>query len=337
MTPVTWPDRFGTAFAKTRVLVTGGAGFIGSHLVSALIDLDAEVIVLDDLSQGRWQNIDSSRQRTGKQLQMVRGSILDLRLLQQLVAGCRWVFHLAALASVPQSVQQPEHYNQVNTTGTLHVLEAARHAGVERVMFAASAAIYGDNDQIPKIETMPPEPMSPYAATKAAGENLARAYAACYSTDTVCLRYFNIFGPRQNPHSAYTAVIAAFMEALSNAKRPVIYGDGGQSRDFTHVDNAVYANLLAARQPNHLGGMALNIACGHRVTVLELATTMAEMAGRSDLIARHEPQRPADVRHSQADLSAAQSAIGYEPILDFRQGLDILLQEHRASREDACQ
>lgn len=308
-------------FSGQRTLVTGGAGFIGSHLAEALLERGAVVIVLDDLSGGDEQNLAAFRERAGDRLRFVKGSITDRTTLDELMPGCRYVFHQAAWGSVPRSVEMPLHYHEINTTGTINVLEAARAAGVERVIFAASSSAYGDTPTLPKVETMPVRPRSPYAATKVAGEALMRAYANCYDLDTCSLRYFNIFGPRQNANSAYAAVIAAFAKSLLAGQRPRIFGDGEQSRDFTFVANAVQANLLAAACPNRINGAVMNIACGRRVTINELAVKMAELLGRPDLAAEHLPPRPGDVAHSLADLSVARDTIGYEPVVDFEAGL----------------
>jgi UDP-glucose 4-epimerase len=321
-----WVELHGDAFAETRVLVTGGAGFIGSHLCEALTALGAEVVALDDLSgtDGSWANLDGFFR--GRR---VEASILDEAAVADAVSGCGFVFHQAAMGSVPRSVELPRRYHEVNTTGTLNVLEAARAAGVCRVTFAASSSAYGDTPTLPKVETMPVSPRSPYAATKVAGEALLQAYAHSYAgasggggPDTAALRYFNIFGPRQNANSAYAAVIAAFAKALLAGEAPVIYGDGEQSRDFTFVDNAVHANLLAARAPGRLNGCVCNIACGERVTVNQLAARMAEQLGRPELEAQHRDERAGDVKHSLADLRAAEDALGYRPIVDFEAGLD---------------
>ncbi|MFP4224461.1 MAG: NAD-dependent epimerase/dehydratase family protein [Phycisphaeraceae bacterium] len=318
-----WQDHHGSFFTGAKILITGGAGFIGSHLSEALIELGAEVVVLDDLSGGDIANLGPFRQRAGERLSFVEGSLLDQDLLAKIAPGCRFIYHQAAWGSVPRSVEMPRHYHETNTTGTLNVLEAAREAGVQRVMFAASSSAYGDSPTLPKIEDMPVRPKSPYAATKVAGEALMRAYAGCYGLDTVSLRYFNIFGPRQNANSAYAAVIAAFAKALLAGERPRIHGDGEQSRDFTFVENAVQANLLAARAEQPLGGEVLNVACGGKITVNELAEKMAAILGRSDLTAEHGPERAGDVKHSLAELSKTQAAIGYEPVVDFDRGLEV--------------
>jgi nucleoside-diphosphate-sugar epimerase len=317
-------DEFGF-LAASRVLVTGGAGFIGSHLATALHSLSADVIVLDDLSGGG----DPAALPAG--VRFARGSILDVALLADVTAGCRFVFHQAALGSVPRSVEQPRLFHEVNVTGTLNVLEAARAAGVRRVMFAASSSAYGDSPTLPKVETMPPAPLSPYAANKVAAEAMMSAYAHSYGLDTACLRYFNIFGPRQSPDNAYAAVIAAFAKALVNGRRPVIFGDGQQSRDFTYVDNVVRANLLAAAARGPLNGAVINIACGQRVTVTELATEMAALLGRPGLTPEYRPERTGDVKHSLADLSAAKRLLGYEPVVNFRQGLAATAEWYRTT------
>ena len=318
MTPasIDWQRLHGRHFAAQRVLITGGAGFIGSHLGEALHSLGAQVCVLDDLSGGDRQNLASFGP-----VEFVEGSILDKPLVDRCTRGCKYVFHQAALGSVPRSVKQPTLYHEVNTTGTLNVLEAARRAGVARVMFAASSSAYGDNP-VPWIENMPVLPRSPYAATKVAGEALFRAYSTSYGLDTASLRSFNIFGPRQNANSAYAAVIAAFAKALLGGTNPVIFGDGEQSRDFTFVANAVHANLLAARHEGRIAGQVLNVGCGGRISVNELALTMGQVLGRPDLTPKHEPERIGDIKHSFADLARSHSAIGYAPIVDFRAGLE---------------
>ncbi|HSU67280.1 MAG TPA: NAD-dependent epimerase/dehydratase family protein [Tepidisphaeraceae bacterium] len=312
---VDWMSLHGSHFAGARVLVTGGAGFIGSHLSEALCKLGAKVVVVDDLSGGSKDNL-----KAFGPVEFHQGSILDRELLARITQDCRYVFHLAALGSVPRSVEQPRLYNEVNTTGTLNVLEAAREAKVARVMFAASSSAYGENP-VPWVETMPPLPKSPYAANKLAGEGLLRAYAASYPMDAVSLRYFNIFGPRQNANSAYAAVIAAFASALLQGRKPTIYGDGEQSRDFTFVANAVHANLLAARNERPLQGEVVNVGTGGRISVNELASEMAAALSRPDLQAVHAPERAGDIKHSFADLKRATELLGYKPIVDFQPGL----------------
>ncbi len=323
-----WPKLHGDFFRHQKALVTGGAGFIGSHITEGLLDLGATVVVLDDLSGtgGSWENAEVLEPKAGGRLTRITGSILDKPLLARIVPGCRYVFHQAALGSVPRSVEQPELYTHVNVVGTLNVLEAARAAGVARVMFAASSSAYGDTPTLPKIETMPPSPRSPYAANKVACEAMLSGWAASYGLDTAALRYFNIFGPRQNANSAYAAVIAAFAKAIVAGQDPVIFGDGEQSRDFTFVDNVVQANLLAARSTRPIQGQVINIACGQRITVNELAAQMARMMGRPDLKARHEPERAGDVKHSLADLARARQVLGYQPVVGFEPGLNATVQ-----------
>lgn len=313
-----WTALHGSYFRGTRALVTGGAGFIGGHLVHALVDLGAHVTVVDDLvgTFGSWANLDDV-----PAVERVQASILDEAAVKKSVAGRDYVFHLAALGSVPGSVAEPRKYQDVNVGGTFNILEAARAAGVRRVMFAASSAAYGDSETLPKIEEMPVLPKSPYAANKVAGEAMMRAYADSLGLDTASLRYFNIFGPKQNANSAYAAVIAAFAKAILAGKPPVIFGDGEQSRDFTYVDNAVHANLLAAASKKPIGGAVLNVACAKRVNVNELATLMLKELGRTDLSVEHRPERAGDVKHSLADISRTTAAIGYRPIVDFEPGL----------------
>ena len=320
-----WQALHGNRLKNIRVLISGGAGFIGSHLTEALVQLGASVVVLDDMSGGSRQNVEGFAN-----VEIVETSILNRPELEKAMRGCRFVFHQAALGSVPRSVEQPRLYHEVNSTGTLNVLEAAREAGVARVMFAASSSAYGDNP-VPWIETMPVRPCSPYAANKVAGEALFQAYSASYGLDTVALRYFNIFGPRQNANSAYAAVIAAFAKALLSGERPIIHGDGLQSRDFTYVANAVHANLLAATHPAPIGGQVINVGCGVQVTVLELARLMAIALGHEDLAPLHQAERAGDLKHSYADLHRANTVLGYRPIVDFKTGLEKTLNWYQRS------
>jgi nucleoside-diphosphate-sugar epimerase len=322
-----WRSLHGDSFAGSRALVTGGAGFIGSHITHALVELGAKVTVLDDVSGGSWDNL------AGLDVEHCEGSILDQKLLQKCADGKQYVFHLAAKGSVPHSVAEPRIYNDVNDGGTLNVLEAARNAKAQRVCYSASSSAYGDDPTLPKIETMAPKPMSPYAATKLAGEGLCSAWSASYGLDTVCLRYFNIFGPRQNANSAYAAVIAAFASALLAGKHPTIFGDGEQSRDFTYVDNVVHANLLGARSAKTLGGNVFNVGCGMRVSVNDLAREMAKVLGREDLTPVYKDPRAGDVKHSLADISRTREALGYEPLVDFRKGLGVTLKWYAAQSQ----
>lgn len=320
-----WPALHGHAFRGKKTFVSGGAGFIGSHLAEALFRLGASVVVMDDLSGGNVANL---QHLPG--VHFIRGSILDTNLLARCIQGAELVFHQAALGSVPASVDRPRRFFDVNVSGTLNILEAAKLGGARRVMFAASSSAYGDSEVLPKIETMVPLPKSPYAATKVAGEAMLRSWAGSYGIDTVSLRYFNIFGPRQNANSAYAAVIAAFAKALLSGQNPQIHGDGSQSRDFTYVDNAVHANLLAARAEAPLNGEAINVACGIQVTVAELATKMAGLLGRDDLAAMHGPDRAGDVKHSLADLGLAAKVLGYKPVVGFDQGLAATVEWYKS-------
>ena len=318
-----WPSFSLNHLHGQRALVTGGAGFIGSHLAHALVQLNCQTVVLDDLSGG------GDPAALPSSVKFIKGSILDSKLLETAVAGCRFVFHQAALGSVPRSIEQPRQYTDVNVTGTLNVLETARKAKVQRVMFAASSSAYGDNPTLPKTESMPPRPLSPYAGTKVCGEALMAAWSGGFGLDTVCLRYFNIFGPRQNPDSAYAAVIAAFAKAMLAGKRPTIFGDGQQTRDFTYVDNVVLANLLASRAEKPLNGTIINIAIGQSVTINDLAHEMADLFGRSDLTPIYQPARAGDVILSLADISRAQNMLDYRPIVPFRPGLQTTLDWYR--------
>lgn len=308
--------------------MTGGAGFIGSHISQALVEHGSHVAVIDDFSNGRDENLAPIRDR----IRLVRGSILDPEALCSACAGAEVIFHQAALCSVPRSVEQPMEYHQVNATGTLRVLEAARTAKAKRIVFAASSSAYGDSPALPKVETMPPEPMSPYAASKCAAEFMVRAYAHCYGLSTISLRYFNIFGPRQRADSPYAAVVPRFAEALVAGKKPVIFGDGTQTRDFTHVANAVHANLLAGSSEKPLRGEVVNIACGRSYDLLHLVRAMANMLGASPKC-DFAPLRVGEVMHSSADISAARALIGYEPVMTFEDGLRDTLKPHLQAKK----
>ncbi|MEM8494390.1 MAG: NAD-dependent epimerase/dehydratase family protein [Planctomycetota bacterium] len=348
MALVDWKKVHADAFSGLRCVVTGGAGFIGSHLCEALLALGADVVAIDDLSRGQAENVsllDEIAKSSPGPFTFEQASIVDGAAMKRLLEDARFVFHQAAWGSVPGSVDDPIGYQTVNVTGTMNVLEAARATGVRRVVFAASSSAYGDTPTLPKVESMPPRPRSPYAANKVAGEAMMRAWACSYGAasgksepeglDTACLRYFNIFGPRQNANSAYAAVIAAFAKALLQGSQPVIYGDGEQSRDFTFVDNAVHANLLAARCEQAIGGEAINIACGGAVTVNQLAKAMAERLDAAQVEPEHRETRAGDVKHSLASLGRASEVLGYAPIVDFEAGLsatvDWYAQQHAAA------
>ena len=296
--------------------MTGGAGFIGSHLSDALVELGAKVRIVDDLSNGREANLAGPARAAAFE----RGSILDDAALDRAFAGADTVFHQAALGSVPRSIEVPALYHQVNVDGTLRVLEAARRHGVRRIVYAASSSAYGNTPTLPKSESVRPDPLSPYAYTKLAGEHLMRAWALCYGLQTVSLRYFNISGPRQRHDSPYAAVIPMFAEALRSGGRPVIYGDGLQTRDFTFVANVVHANLLAASTQRELQGEMCNIACGTRYSLLELVEAMSAALGVRASI-DFQPGRTGDVRDSEADIRLAADLLGYRGIVPFGEGL----------------
>lgn len=318
------------------VCVTGGAGFIGSHLVDGLLALGASVRVIDDLSNASLAVLAERIETEPDRIDFIHASILEDAALRQAVADARVVFHLAAVGSVPRSIEEPERTWIVNATGTMRVLEAARHAGVKRVVFAASSSAYGQTEQLPKHEKMVPSPQSPYAASKVAGEQLMHTWAASYGLETVSLRYFNIFGPRQGADSAYAAVVPCFANAILHGKRPKIYGDGQQSRDLTYVSNAVLATMQAGGVSRAMHGQVMNIGSGHRVTISELARLIAEKLGRPDIVAQHVQARVGDVRHSLADISLARELIGYNPIATLDEGLTESLswaQAHFASQQ----
>jgi UDP-glucose 4-epimerase len=296
-------------------LVTGGAGFIGSHLVDGLLNAGHSVRVLDNLSTGNLANLASIRSR----IQFIKGEITDSATVRVAMEGVAWVFHEAALASVPRSVADPMTTNQACVDGTLNVLLAARDAKVQRVVYAASSSAYGASPSLPKRETDLTLPMSPYAVAKLAGEHYCAAFSEVYGLETVRLRYFNVFGPRQPPDSPYAAVIPRFLEAMLAGKSPIIYGDGHQSRDFTYVADVVQANLRAAQAPQ-VSGKVYNIACGQRASLLELIDQMNSLLG-TKIKPIHEPARPGDVKHSQADISRAQAELGYQPKVPMEDGL----------------
>lgn len=305
--------------------VTGGAGFIGGHLVDALHALGATVVVIDDLSNSDLAHLAELIELAPDMVRFVHGSILDDVALADAVRNVKTVFHLAALGSVPRSMAEPDRTWAVNATGTVRVLEAARKARASRVVFAASSSAYGDTPTLPKVENMPVRPMSPYAASKAAGEMACAAWSRSFGVDTVSLRYFNVFGPRQTAESQYAAVVPVFAKRLLSGERPVIFGDGQQSRDFTYVANAVLATLLAGAREQPLEGEVINVGVGKRTTLLELAAVMAELCvedGRAIAAEpEHRPARPGDVAHSLADLTKAQEMLGYRPVVGLKQGL----------------
>jgi nucleoside-diphosphate-sugar epimerase len=302
-------------------LVTGGAGFIGSHIVEALLRRGHTVRVLDNFSTGSPANVNQLHQLPdlASRLEVVAGDIRSYHIVQEAVQGVEYVIHQAALPSVPRSVKDPLTSNEVNVTGTLNLLHAAQKAGVRRFVFASSSSVYGDNPKLPKVETMEPLPRSPYATAKLTGENYCRNFWHLYGLETVCLRYFNVFGPRQDPTSHYSAVIPKFIVAALHGQPLVVHGDGKQSRDFTYIDNVVNANLLACEGAD-APGQVVNISCGERATLLDLVEEIQVLLGRP-LTVHYEESRPGDVRHSQADIEKASRILGYKPHLYFREGL----------------
>ncbi|MFH1835640.1 MAG: SDR family oxidoreductase [Methanobacteriota archaeon] len=297
------------------VLITGGAGFIGSNIASELVSRGESVRVIDDLSTGRRVNLEGLL----GDIDFVEGSILDLDVLSKACEGVDYVLHQAAIPSVPRSVNDPLTSHEANSTGTLNVLVAARDAGVKRVVYASSSSVYGDTPILPKREDMKPDPLSPYAVSKLCGEYYCNVFYGVYGLETVALRYFNVFGPQQDPNSQYAAVVPKFIMAYKEGKAPIIFGDGEQSRDFTFIKNVVAANIAAMNAPK-TSGEVVNIACGDRITVNELASLIGEIMG-VDIKPVHDERRKGDVLHSHADISAAKKLLGYEPKFDLREGL----------------
>jgi nucleoside-diphosphate-sugar epimerase len=310
-------------------LVTGGAGFVGSHLTDRLVEEGWSVRVLDDFSSGREANLG----RSAGAIELLRGDLRDEALIGEAVRGVEVVFHQAAVPSVPRSVAEPLRTNEVNVTGTLRLLEAARQAGVRRLVFAASSSAYGDTPELPKVETMPANPRSPYALQKYAGEAYCRLYTSLYGLETVALRYFNVFGPRQDPESAYAAVIPKFVTACLEGRAPRIYGDGEQTRDFTFVSDVAHANLLAASAEGAVGHV-INVAGGARTSLNRLLEHVKELTG-SRVEAVYEAARAGDVRDSLADLRRAEELLGYRPSVDVKQGLVETIDYFRKSLEGA--
>jgi nucleoside-diphosphate-sugar epimerase len=298
-----------------RTLVTGGGGFIGCHLVERLLREGHQVRVLDNFATGHRANL----LPVLDEIELIEGDIQSYERVHNAVRGCEVVFHLAALPSVPRSVQDPLTSNASNVIGTLNVLLTARDEGVRRVVFSSSSSVYGENPELPKREEMATLPIAPYAVSKLAAENYCRSFFNVYGLETVALRYFNIFGPRQDPLSQYAAVIPLFITAVLDGRQPVINGDGEQSRDFTYIDNAVDANLLAISAPE-VAGETFNIACGERISLNALIGELEAITGNK-VTATHVDSRPGDVRHSLADISRAREKLGYAPAVDLRTGV----------------
>ena len=304
---------------KKTVLVTGGCGFIGSHLVETLVQKNYQVRILDDLSTGKLENLSAVDKQN---IEFCHGCITDLNLVKEITEGCDYVFHQAAIASVPKSIKDPLGTGRVNYNGTLNVLEAARKHGVRRVIFAGSAAVYGDNPTLPKKESMLAEPLSPYAVDKLASELMGHVYAKNFGLEFVCLRYFNVFGLRQDPSSPYSGVISIFCDRLSRGLAPIIYGDGLQSRDFIHVSDVVRANLAVMEHPK-AAGKTFNVGRGIAISLLDIIDILNDLTTQNLQPILKEP-RPGDIRHSLADNKKLK-ALGWFPLTNIRQGLAELL------------
>ena len=299
-----------------RYLVTGGAGFIGSNTVDELVRRGHGVVVLDDLSSGKEDNLAEVRSK----ITFMKGSITDIEVVQKAMVQADYVIHLAARTSVPRSVKDPVDTNRINVDGTLNVLVAARDNKVKRVVFAASSSAYGDTPTLPKSEDMQPLPISPYGVSKYVGELYAQTFGRCYGLENVSLRYFNIFGPRQDPDSPYSGVLSRFSTAFLDSTPPVVFGDGEQTRDFTYVDNAVQANILACEAPS-ASGRTFNIGTGHAVSLNQVLQMLQKASGKT-LETKYEPSREGDIRDSLADIRLAKEFLGYEPTVMFEEGLE---------------
>lgn len=308
-------------------LVTGGAGFIGSHIAAGLMANGARVRVLDDLSTGHRENIEE----IGGDLDFIEGSVADEALLNKVLDGVEVVFHEAAIPSVPRSVEAPKQTHIASVDGTFSLLVAARDKRVRRVVYAASSSAYGDQPTLPKSEEMLPDPLSPYAVAKLVGEYYCQVFTRCYGLETVSLRYFNVFGPRQDPGSQYSGVVSRFISTLLSGEQPVIYGDGEQSRDFTYIDNVVAANLSAAVSEG-ASGKVINVANGQRITLNELLSELKELTGKQDVTAEYREPRVGDVRHSLADITLAREFLGYESKVGLREGLQRTIDWWKNSR-----
>jgi nucleoside-diphosphate-sugar epimerase len=308
-----------------KYLITGGAGFIGCNLARHILEMGHQVVVLDNFATGKRENLAEIQGR----IELIEGDIRDRSAVDRAVRGCAAIFHEAALGSVPRSVKEPVTSHDVNVTGTITVLEAARAAGVKRLVFAASSSAYGDQPTSPKHEGMVPMPISPYAASKIACEAYLRAYAAAYGMETLCLRYFNVFGPRQDPHGAYAAVIPAFVSSLLHGQSPVVFGDGEQSRDFCFIRNVCNANWLAAHAPAKVcKGQAVNIACNRATSLNQILDLLRELLG-TKVQAKYEAERAGDIKHSLADISQAEKTIGYKPQVYFDEGLRLAIDWYK--------
>ena len=308
-------------------LVTGGAGFIGSHIASALASAGARVRIIDDLSTGYRENLEEIR----GEVDFIHASLAEEEPLRKALEDVELVFHEAAIPSVPRSVENPRQTHIASVESTFSLLLASREKKVRRIIYAASSSAYGDQPTLPKVESMLPEPLSPYAVAKLVGEYYCQVFTRVYGLETVSLRYFNVFGPRQDPSSQYSGVISRFISALLGGERPVIYGDGEQSRDFTYIDNVVDANLKAAESSRAIG-QVLNIANGERISLNQLLDELKSLTGKSDVVANYRAPRAGDVKHSLADISLARSLLGFEPRVDLRAGLQLTIDWWAKSR-----
>ena len=311
----------------TLRLVTGGAGFIGSHVAERLLKDGLRVRILDNFSTGRRENL-AFADGAGERLEVIDGDLRDLATVERAVRGADIIYHQAAMRSVPRSVDDPLGANENNVTGTLHLLEAARRHGVKRVVFASSSSVYGENPELPKREDQTLAPISPYAVSKAANEQYARVWTRLYGLETVGLRYFNVFGPRQDPKSEYAAVVPRFILWGLRGEPLEVHGTGEQSRDFTYIDNVVEANILAG-QAEDANGEAFNVGCGDRISLLDMIVMLESLLGRK-LERRHAPTRGGDVLHTLADVSKAKRLMGYTPQVDFAEGFRRTVEHFRA-------
>lgn len=300
-----------------KYLVTGGAGFIGSNIVSELLSQDQQVVVLDNFATGKREN--TLPLMKNKNLTMIEGDLRSFHIVRTAVKGVDYILHQGALPSVPRSINDPITSNDVNILGMLNILEAAKEFGVKRVVCASSSSIYGNSESLPKVESMPVNPLSPYALTKYAQERYCQIFSKIYGMETVALRYFNVFGPNQDPTSQYSAVIPKFIKLIMQDKEPMIYGDGSQSRDFTFVENNVWANIQACTAPK-ASGEVINIACGKRYTLIDLVDMINEILGKN-IEPKFAPDRAGDVKHSLAGIDKAKELLGYEVRVDFKEGL----------------
>lgn len=305
-----------------KFLVTGGAGFIGSNIASELLEKGYSVRILDNFSSGKRENLKGME----NDIELIEGDIRSYHIVQDSLKDIDIVLHQAALPSVPRSIKDPITTNDVNINGTLNILEAAVDLKVKRVVYASSSSVYGDNPVLPKVETMIPNPLSPYAVSKLTGEKYCNVFSRIYGLETVCLRYFNVFGPRQDPASQYSAVIPKFIKAINQNKQPVIYGDGEQSRDFTYISNVVQANILAATADCE-SGITVNCAVSGQITLNELIREMNKLMNK-DIKPVYEGPRAGDIKHSYADVNLAEKTLGYKPVVSFQEGLKKTIESY---------